>query len=156
MNKQPETDPLGETIGPQSRVRLHYAITLEDGTVADATIGEKPVEIELGSGMLHPNLERLLIGRRAGDSDVIVVPAERGFGVHDPALVQSLSLYSFPPEMAVSPGSIIGFTTPGGSELPGTVLEIQDQSVMIDFNHPFAGQTLTIGLEVIAIENPAP
>ncbi|WP_233279548.1 FKBP-type peptidyl-prolyl cis-trans isomerase [Acidihalobacter yilgarnensis] len=139
-------------IGPHSRVRLHYAITLEDGTVADATVGEMPLEIELGSGALHPNLERLLLGRVAGSSDVVVLPPEHGFGARDPAQIQTLPRHDFPPDMNLAPGDIVGFTTPGGDELPGAVIELDDSAVTLDFNHPFAGHTLSIGLNIIDVD----
>lgn len=143
-----------EVVTPGCRITLHYAITLEDGMVADATVGESPIEFELGDGTLHPHLERLLLGRHAGDHDVVTVPPEHGFGHHNPTLVQTLSRSEFPESLSLTPGAILGFTTPAGDELPGTVLEIGGETVTIDFNHPFAGHTLTIGLQILAIENP--
>ncbi|OBS09540.1 FKBP-type peptidyl-prolyl cis-trans isomerase [Acidihalobacter prosperus] len=139
-------------VGPHSRVRLHYAITLEDGTVADATVGDEPVEVTLGTGALHPNLEKLLIGRSVGSSDVVMLPPERGFGARDAALVKTLPRHEFPADMAVAPGDIIGFTTPGGDELPGAVVEIDEAAVTVDFNHPFAGHVLTVGLQILAVD----
>ncbi|WP_455380489.1 FKBP-type peptidyl-prolyl cis-trans isomerase [Acidihalobacter prosperus] len=143
---------MSRAIGPQSRVRLHYSITLEDGRVADATDAETPLEIELGTGVLHPNLEELLLGRRAGDKDVVTLSPEKGFGEWDEDLVQTLPRHDFPNDMSVSPGHIIGFETPGGDEVPGTILEVEENAIILDFNHPLSGHTLTIGLEILEVQ----
>jgi len=139
-------------VGPQSFVRLHYSITLEDGRIADATESESPLEIELGAGILHPNLEQLLLGLKAGDKDVVTLLPEEGFGEWDEGLVQTLPRHDFPENMVVSPGQIIGFKTPSGDEVPGTILEVEENAVILDFNHPLSGHTLTIGLEVLEVQ----
>ncbi|AOV18270.1 hypothetical protein BJI67_15445 [Acidihalobacter aeolianus] len=154
MNYEPKS--LCPPIGPSSRVRLHYAITLENGTVADATMGEDPLDIEIGTGALHPNLERLLIGRKAGSTDVVVLPPERAFGLHDPSLVQTMPREDFPHAMALEVGALVAFTTPGGDEVPGIVHELTDNAVTVDFNHPFAGHRLTIGLQILAVDGCPP
>lgn len=151
MNGEPK--PSSSTIGPRSRVKLHYAITLEDGTVADATMGEAPLDIEMGTGALHPSLEQLLIGRRAGSTDVVALPPERGFGPHDPSLVQAMPRHEFPQAMTLEAGALIAFTTPGGGEIPGIVLDLAEDTVTVDFNHPFAGHRLTIGLQILAVDD---
>lgn len=139
-------------IGPHSRVRLHYSIALEDGTIADTTQSESPLEIELGTGVLHPNLEQLLLGRMTGNKDVVTLSPDEGFGKWDSDLVQTLPRCDFPEDMTVSPGHIIGFKTPGGDEVPGTILAVEKNAIILDFNHPLSGHTLTVGLEILEVQ----
>lgn len=141
-----------QTIQPGSQVRFHYSITLEDGTVADSTFDEEPIEIQLGDGQLHPCLEMALIGLSKGEEQVIEIDPDQGFGFHDPDAVHQLARTDFPEEMKPEPGQIVSFSTPSGDEVPGSIIEVTDKTVTIDLNHPFAGHTLTFRTLVLDID----
>ena len=141
-----------QTIQPGSRVRFHYSITLEDGTVADSTFDEEPIEIQLGDGQLHRCLEMALIGLSKGEEQVIEIDPDQGFGFHDPDAVHELARTDFPEEMKPEPGQIVSFSTPSGDEVPGSIIEVTNEVVTVDLNHPFAGHTLTFRTLVLDID----
>lgn len=141
-------------IGEQSKVVMHYRITLEDGTVADSTWEDStPIAFALGDGTLSPGLEQALQGLKAGDHETLTLSPEQGFGYKDTENIHNLPRDDFDPEMPLEPGMVIGFSLPGGEELPGMVMDVTESHVQVDFNHPFSGHQLKFEVEVISVEN---
>lgn len=142
------------TINSQSKVVMHYRIILEDGTVADSTWEDnEPIAFSVGDGTLSPGLEQSLHGLKAGDHETLLISPEQGFGYKDSANVHDLPRDDFDPAMPLEPGMVVGFTLPGGEELPGMVTEVTESHVRVDFNHPFSGHQLNFEVEVISVEN---
>ncbi|GAB4292540.1 MAG: FKBP-type peptidyl-prolyl cis-trans isomerase [Thiohalomonadaceae bacterium] len=135
-----------------SHVRLHYTITLEDGTEADSSRGGEPLEFVLGDGTMLEKLEEFLLGMRAGQRAAYSVSPEQGFGYPDTEAVHVMPRNDFPAEMELAPGVIIAFTTPAGDEVPGTVTALDETQVTVDFNHPLAGHTLNFDVEILAVQ----
>jgi FKBP-type peptidyl-prolyl cis-trans isomerase SlpA len=139
------------TINPGSTVRFHYSITLEDGTVADSTFDEEPVEVTLGQGQMHQSFEYALMGLAVGDEQTIQIDPDQGFGFHEPENVYELSREGFPVDMQLAVGQIISLSAPNGEELPGSITAITNDKVTVDLNHPFAGKTITFKARVLEI-----
>ncbi len=139
-------------IGPGSRVMLRYRMVLEDGTVADESDSEEPLEFTMGDGTLLFGLETLLRGMAAGESASLRVTPEQGFGFRDTENVHTMPRDQFPSAMSLEQGTIIGFTTPSGEEVPAMVLDADGESVQVDFNHPLAGHTLNFEVEILSVE----
>ena len=134
-----------------SKVRMHYTIALEDGMVADTSVGEEPFEFVMGAGDLEEGLELALIGLQPGDKQTVKLPPDKAFGYHSPAAIHDVPRGDFPPEMDLKPGLIVSFVTPGGDELPGTVKEVTVDTVTVDFNHPLAGHEITYSVEILDV-----
>ncbi|MEJ2645828.1 MAG: FKBP-type peptidyl-prolyl cis-trans isomerase [Gammaproteobacteria bacterium] len=142
-------------IAPGSRVTLHFSIALEDGMVAEDSAGGEPLTFVMGDGTVLEGLELALYGLQAGDTQRLQLEPEQTFGYRDPENVHVLPRSDFPVEMNLEPGTIIGFTTPGGDEVPGAVQMVEGDEVKVDFNHPLAGHTLTFEVQILAVEPPA-
>lgn len=134
-----------------SKVRMHYTIALEDGMVADTTEGEAPFEFVMGAGDLEEGLELALIGLEPGDKQTLTLTPDQAFGYPSPAAVQDMPLSDFPPNMQLKPGLIVTFSTPTGDELPGTIMEVDKDTVKVDFNHPLAGHEITYSVEILDV-----
>lgn len=141
-----------KTVEPGRTVAIHYALTLDDGTEVASSRGEEVLRFTIGDGTLIEGLERLLHGLAPGERRTFQVAPDDAYGRPDPANVQVVPLEQFA-GMELEPGLIIGFDTPSGEELPGTVLEVGDDGVKVDFNHPLAGRDLTFEVEVVAVED---
>ena len=85
----------------------------------------------------------------------IEVPALEAYGAIDAGNVHTLARADFPADFAIEVGQVIGFEVPNGAEIPGTVLEITDDEVRVDFCHPLAGHDLVFDIDILAIEEPA-
>jgi len=139
------------TIG--SKVTMHFALRLADGTVADSSFDNEPVSFVVGDGMLDKGLELALIGLGAGDRQTLTLMPGQAFGARDDAVLQWLERDRFPPDMALEKGQIIGFTGQAGEDIAGAVIEIEDQRVRVDFNHPLAGREIEFEVEILSVDN---
>lgn len=143
----------GPEITHGSRVSLHYTLTLENGTEADSSRDGEPLSFVLGDGTMLEGLEGFLLGMKPGQHGEYRVSPEQGFGYPDADAVHVMPRDDFPVEMDLSPGVIVGFTTPAGDEVPGTITEIDEARVTVDFNHPLAGHTLNFQVDILAVES---
>lgn len=138
------------TVGPGRTVELHYSLRLDDATEVASSRDDQPLRFTVGDGTLVEGLERFLYGLGAGDRRTFQVAPEDAYGAHDPSNIQMMPLDQFA-GMELEPGFIIGFDTPSGEELPGTILAVGDDGVQVDFNHPLAGRNLVFEAEVVAV-----
>lgn len=138
-------------IQPGSEVLMHFTIRLEDGTVAESTAGEDPMRFTMGDGTLVEGLELALLGLKPGDKQRLKIPPENAYGFSDPVNVHPLDRSEFPQDMELKQGVIIGFTTPAGDEIPGTILEVGEEQVSVDLNHPLAGHEIDFEVEITEV-----
>ncbi|SEI68085.1 FKBP-type peptidyl-prolyl cis-trans isomerase SlpA [Allopseudospirillum japonicum] len=137
-----------------SRVCLHFALELEDGQVIDSTFAQAQAPtLVIGDGNLPPSFETCLEGMGAGQEATYTLPPEQAFGQHNPSNVQRFAKDQFAGQ-DLERGLVLSFTDASGSELPGVVAQIQEKSVLIDFNHPLAGRTLIFKVKILHVEAP--
>jgi len=139
-------------IGPGSRVVMHYTLSLADGTVAERSDEDEPLEFTIGDGTLIEGLELALMGLAAGDSQVLGIDPREAFGFPDPDNIHGIPRAEFDAEDELEEGMIIGFATPGGEEIPGTVVGLGGDLVQVDFNHPLAGHELVFDVRILSVE----
>ena len=136
-----------------SRVTLHYTLSLADGHVVETTREASPATHIMGSGDWLPALEDRLLGLRAGDSRRFEIGAAE-VGAPETPEPQVMPRDEFPPELKLEPGQVIGFALPSGEEIPGTVLEVSEYEVTMDFSHPLAGWDLVWEVEILEVMPP--
>ncbi len=141
------------SVAPGVGVELSFTLTLADGTQVDAATRAEPLCFTVGDGTLEAGLEQVLMGLHDGDVRVFELQPGEAFGLPDEDNIHVLEVDAFPAELELSPGLVIGFTTPAGHEIPGTILEIDQGLVHVDFNHPLAGRPLRFQLEVLAVHS---
>lgn len=135
-----------------SEVMMHFSIRLADGSAVDSSkVDNKPAKFVMGDGSLTPNFEQCLLGLTKGQSETFTLPPEDAFGLPNPDNMHHLELSKFSSDVPAEVGTIISFTQPDGSELPGIIREVVADSVTVDFNHPLAGQTLTFEVDVLEV-----
>ena len=146
----------GAAIAKGKRVKMDYTLTV-DGQQVESTVGKQPLEYDQGAGMLITGLEKALEGMKVDESKKVVVPPEEAYGQPNPDLVKEFDKAKMPEGMKPEKGLILEMTDPQGNAYPCTITEIKDKTVMLDFNHPLAGKTLTFDVKVIAVADaPAP
>ena len=132
------------TIQPNTFVTLDYTLKDPKGAMLDQSESEdgEPIRYVHGYGMLVPGLEAGLVGLGTGEKKNIVVPADEGFGDRDEELVLEIDRTEFPDPAKVAPGDEFVAESPDGEEVVMRVVELRDDSVLVDANHPLAGVTL--------------
>ncbi len=136
-----------------SRVTLYYRLGLTDEQVLEDNFGDEPMTISLGHGEMAEGLELALIGLKEGDEQTIDIGPDLAFGFIDETLFRNIARDDFDPDIELEPGLIIEFATEDGDTLPGTVMELNQDEVRIDLNHPLAGQTVRYSVKIVAVDN---
>lgn len=139
-------------IGPNTRVTLHFALRLPSGEVLDSTFEGKPATFTFGDGNLPAGFEACLLGLVEGAAETFEVAPENAFGQPNPNNIQRFPRDTFGPELALEPGLVLSFADAARSELPGVVAALEGDEVVVDFNHPLAGRTVTFEVSVITVE----
>lgn len=147
-------DVVHQLIGRDSKVTLHFSLSLADGSIVDSNFDQAAATLVIGDGNMPAGFEEHLFGLQPGQQGCFIVLPEKAFGQHNPTNVQRMKRSSFPEDMALSEGLVVSFADANRGELPGVIQTIGEE-VTVDFNHPLAGKTLTFNVDIIAVENSA-
>jgi FKBP-type peptidyl-prolyl cis-trans isomerase SlyD len=124
-------------------VSLDYTLRLESDEVVDTSEGGEPLEYIHGQGSIIPGLERELEGMSVGDSREVVLEPEDAYGDLDPDNYQEVPRTAFPPDMELEEGMSLSMRDRDTDEvIQAFVVETRDKSVLLDLNHPLAGEKL--------------
>lgn len=132
-------------------VQVHYTGTLENGDVFDSSRDREPLEVTIGQGQVISGFEQALIGMSVNEKKEIILPPEEAYGTRDEEAMRKFDRKEIPPGLDVETGQMVALSTPQGQQIPAKVVQADEESVMVDLNHPLAGQSLTFALEVVGI-----
>lgn len=134
-----------------SQLEIQFKLELADKTLVESTRPGENFCFRMGDGTFLPALEELLMGLEEGTQGIFHLQPEQAFGLSDEQNIQTLSRSEFPDNMPLQEGHVIGFNTPTGDEIPGTIVSVSDETVEVDFNHPLAGLPLIFDVTVVKI-----
>ncbi|MBU3823651.1 MAG: peptidylprolyl isomerase [Candidatus Oceanisphaera merdipullorum] len=129
------------SISENSVVTLDFTVTNIDGEVLDTTEDKQPLEYLHGTGYLVSGLEAVLEGKVVGEDFEVTLSPEQAYGERDDSLIQTVPGELFD-GMEVAEGDTFVAETDDGHR-PVTIIEVSEESVVVDGNHPLAGMTLT-------------
>jgi peptidylprolyl isomerase len=132
-------------------VRIHYTGTLTDGSTFDSSEGRDPLEFTVGSGQIIPGLDTALPGMAVGDKKTVNVACDEAYGPLNPDMRQAVPREGIPPEIPLEIGTMLQMQTPEGQVVPVTVVELGEEEVTLDANHPLAGKDLIFDIELVEI-----
>jgi peptidylprolyl isomerase len=134
-------------------VSVDYKGTLESGEVFDSSHGRQPLEVEIGAGQLITGFEKQLMGMATNDKKKFTIEPEEAYGQRHEHLRQSFPRTDVPPEMDLQVGTTVNLQDPKGRQIPAQIVDLDDEKVTLDMNHPLAGETLTFEIEVVGISD---
>ena len=137
------------SISEHSVVTLDFTVTNIDGEILDTTEDKQPLEYLHGTGYLVSGLEAVLEGKAVGEDFDVTLSPEQAYGERDDSLIQSVPGELFD-GMEVAEGDTFVAETDDGHR-PVTIIEVSEETVVVDGNHPLAGMTLTFKGVVRAI-----
>ena len=132
-------------------VKVHYHGRLTDGTTFDSSEGRAPLEFEVGSGMVIKGFDDGLLGMEVGEKKTVQIPVEDAYGPKDPSMVMDFPIDRFPPDMKPEAGMRLTMTNGSGQHIPVVIVDVKDDSVILDANHQLAGEDLVFDLELVEI-----
>ena len=133
------------------RVSLEYTLTLADGTVAYTNVGGEAKIYVQGTSQMLPALEYGLLAMKLGDSKHISLTAAEGYGEVDESLFKRVPA-SVVPEDRRRVGAEVVATLPSGERRLARVYKVMGEQIVLDLNHPLAGQALNFDVKILAIE----
>lgn len=129
-------------------VAIHYTLTNEDGEQLDSSAGGEPLTYLHGHGGIIPGLENELTDKEKGDSlNVVVQPAE-GYGDFNPDMLQQVPREAFQGVDSIEAGMQFQAQGEGGQMQMVVVREVTEEAVLVDGNHPLAGQVLNFDVSI--------
>jgi FKBP-type peptidyl-prolyl cis-trans isomerase 2 len=131
-------------------VKVIYTLTV-DGNVVDSSKEGEPFEFTAGSSQVIPGFEEAILGMQTGEKKSFQVSPEKGYGEENPKGIQKVPRDKLPAEMKPEVGMTLHATMPDGQAIPARIIEIQEDIITIDFNHPLAGKTLNFEVEVVDV-----
>lgn len=134
-------------------VKVHYTGKLTDGQIFDSSEGREPLEFTLGKGQIIPGLEKGLINMELNEKKTITIAKEEAYGDINDNLKQEVSKSELPQDITPEVGMGLVSKSPDGQEMNLVVVEVKDESIVIDGNHPLAGKDLVFDIEVVAIKD---
>jgi len=132
-------------------VRIHYTGTLDDGTEFDSSAGREPLEFSLGGGQVIPGFDSAVSGMAVGDSKTVTISPDDGYGQRHEQLVQQVPKSTLPEDIKPAVGMQLQSQTPDGQIMNLVVVEIAEETITLDANHPLSGQALTFAIELVEI-----
>ena len=133
------------------RVTIDYVLLINSDQV-ESTVGKEPLTFLVGSKNVIPGLENQLLGMMVGQEKKIIVDAKDAYGPVDPSAFKEVPKSSMPPATELKPGLVVEVDDPQGGSFPGVIWEVKADSVVLNFNHPLAGQTLEFDVKVLDIQ----
>jgi FKBP-type peptidyl-prolyl cis-trans isomerase 2 len=141
------------TAQPGDQVSVHYVKRSENGGVVSSR-GRAPLVLTVGTEHRRlPGLAAALVGRRAGERIRLLVPAEQAYGLPRPERVPRLPHARFPKGHDLTVGSRVYVAGRNGPRLV-RIVAVRDDGVVVDANHPWAGQTVKIEAKIVSILGP--
>ncbi len=134
-----------------STVSLEYTLSDEKGKMIESNKGKGPLNYVQGRGQLIPGLEKELMGMAVGGTKKVKVKPEDAYGPVNPKAFQEIPKANIPVE-ALKVGTTLVARNPQGQSTPARVHEIKEKTVVMDFNHPLAGKTLSFDVKVLDVK----
>lgn len=139
------------TVSDGLAVGLEYTLRLDDGEAIDSSAGRGPLGFLQGEGQIIPGLEQALYGMAVGEEKSVVVQPEDGYGHRDSTAFQQIPRDSFPSDVNPEPGMALELVDDSGQSMLAFVSEVGPDNVLIDMNHPLAGETLHFDVRIATL-----
>lgn len=132
-------------------VSVHYHGRLTDGTTFDSSEGRDPLTFTVGEGMVIPGFDNAMIDMVIGEKKTVEIPVDQAYGAAHPENIVEFPKTEFPADMEVVLGMQLQLQNNEGHVIPVTVIEVKEETVVLDANFPLAGKDLIFDIELVSI-----
>lgn len=144
------------TVKKGDKVKVEYTGKLDDGSVFDSSKHgdhSHPLEFEVGSGMVIKGFDEAVIGMKEGEEKEFSVEPEEAYGERNPELIKKVPREHLPDDQEPEVGMNLMIETPEGQKFPSKIVEMDEENLTVDLNHPLAGKNLNFEIKVVDIES---
>jgi peptidylprolyl isomerase len=132
-------------------VKVHYHGKLADGTTFDSSAGREPLQFTAGAGMVIKGFDEAVMGMVIGDKKTVQIPVEEAYGPKSEEMVMDFPRNQVPEDMKPEIGMTLHMSDANGNVMPVVVVEVTDEILKLDANHPLAGKDLVFDIELVEI-----
>src|ERR1700704_6735918 len=137
-------------------VKVHYHGKLTNGETFDSSEGKEPLEFKVGEGSVIKGFDEGVMGMKIGDKKTIHVPVDDAYGPKNEEMLIEFPKDRFPSDMNPEVGMPLTMSNGSGQNFRVTIIEVKDDSVILDANHPLAGEDLVFDIELVEISAGSP
>jgi FKBP-type peptidyl-prolyl cis-trans isomerase SlyD len=141
---------MSETVQDNLVVTLDYTL-VADEEILESTDDGEPIVFIQGIGQVIPGLESALYGMKVGEKKTVVIEPEEAYGDYDPESLEIAKKEEFSEEIPLDVGTFLDLRDDEENVLSAQVIEEDEDTVTLDFNHPLAGKTLTFEITLTAL-----
>ncbi len=143
-----------QTIMNDMVVSMEYQVRILDGREVGRTENDKPFEFIQGRGQIIPGLEKELYGMAVGEKKEVLLEPAQGYGDRQSERVVEVSRAEFPPDFDLAVGNPVAVgDRETGEEFLAYITQIHPETVVLDFNHPLAGETLEFAVKIVGLRD---
>ena len=140
------------TVENGNTVSVHYRGTLNDGTEFDSSHSrDEALTFQVGTGQMIPGFDTALVGMNVGETKNVTLTPDQAYGDVNADAFADIPKTSFPDDFVYTEGAMIQGMGPNGPVV-GTITEVNETDVNVNFNHPMAGKDLNFEIELIEIQ----
>jgi FKBP-type peptidyl-prolyl cis-trans isomerase 2 len=132
-------------------VKVEYTGKMEDGTVFDSSREREPLCFTIGARQVIEGFEEAVIGMDVGESKTCGISPEKGYGPRYDDHVLKIDRSQIPPELNPKVGDQLQSRSEEGRPVRAIVIEVDEDTLTLDANHPLAGKNLIFDIEVLEI-----
>ncbi len=133
------------------KVKVHYHGKLRSGETFDSSEGRDPLEFTVGSGQVIKGFDDGVKGMNIGDKKTFEIHVDNAYGAKSEEMIIEFPKTQFPDDMTPEVGAQLMMSNGSGQSFPVTVAEVKSESVLLDANHPLAGQDLIFEIELLEV-----
>jgi len=135
-----------------NKIKVQYTGRLQDGTVFDQSKEKEPLEFIVGSGQLISGFDKAVEGMKLNEEKKVTLKTEEAYGQSNPDLIRQFERSFFPADFSPEKDIVIELQDANGRKIPGTIVDVTEENVSVDLNHPLAGKELIFDISVVDIE----
>ncbi len=141
--------PNERAVAAGDQIKVNYVGRFDNGEVFDSSEGREPLEFTVGGEQVIAGFDRAVVGLKPGESCKVVVAPADGYGEHVPEMVVTIERQQIPDNDKLMLGSMLEVSMEDGQSLEVQVVELSDEAVVLDGNHPLAGKELHFEIEFL-------
>lgn len=135
-----------------NKVKVHYTGKLNDGTVFDSSENREPLEFVLGEGNMIQGFDAAVEGMELGSQKSVLIPSVEAYGDKRDDMLVDIPIDQVPADIKPEVGMDLSIQNQEGQPMPVKVVNVDQEKITLDANHPLAGQDLTFDIKLVEIE----
>lgn len=132
-------------------VKVHYTGKFDDDIIFDTSEGREPLQFKIGENTVIPGFEQAVVGMNPGDVKTVKLASEEAYGPHRDELVMDVPREKVPPAVNPKMGDILQVQLSNGQMSYALVTEVNEETLVLDANHPLAGRDLVFDIQLLEI-----